>query len=333
MKDRELSPKELEVEHELHALASSLDPSPEFTARMERRLTRHHALIDTGARKFDHESAHLRGNLFSRITTKAYVLIVAFVFVIFTGGVTTFAYTDDSVTNGSLLYPVKRGIEKIESRLQFTPKASAEFRVKLVRRRLAESRHLSLRGVASSVVAAEVSRAVTDSIEVIQNLPETSERNTLLSRVTTLLHDEEDLYAEVSGASAARAETDENRRQKNEEKRPQEKLKKKDMSRPTREISQPVAAPAAMPSTTPSEKSLAPIGDTLEEIALPKPPPVTEEAPRIVPPAYQTSGKSSLRENVPVPLNLETKVLDAIQQNREHLKNIEKRLEKVRGEK
>lgn len=62
--------------------------------------------------------------------------------LVMTMGTGTYAYASPSVTNKSVLYPVKRGIESIEVRFHGNPEGLAAFHVRMMDRRLQEGETL-----------------------------------------------------------------------------------------------------------------------------------------------------------------------------------------------
>ncbi|MCX6734127.1 MAG: DUF5667 domain-containing protein [Candidatus Peregrinibacteria bacterium] len=174
-----------QFEKNLTSFQKELSPTPDFTARMAKRLQRQDVLL--------REARHAGGSrgFWFFLGTRTYAAITAFVFVLFTGGVSTFAYTNDNVTNGNPLYPVKRGLEKIEETFASSPESHAEFQVKMLGRRLAESRNLTLNGIVDESTSQEVSTVVDNGIQAISAIEKSDYRDQLLDRVTTMLKDEE----------------------------------------------------------------------------------------------------------------------------------------------
>ncbi|MFA7277629.1 MAG: DUF5667 domain-containing protein [Candidatus Gracilibacteria bacterium] len=196
---KELSPQELEaMERLLTGLQPAISPSREFTARMQKRLERHYTLIQEGGH-VDPSDQPVKRGFFSFIGTHAYSVITAFTFVIFTGGLSTFAYTSQTVTNGSPLYPIKRGLETIESTFASTPETRAEYQIKLLSRRLAESRFLTIQGVVDEPTNQDITFAVDGGIQAIQAVGQTDYRDQLLDRITMILRDEEKRFYSDAG--------------------------------------------------------------------------------------------------------------------------------------
>lgn len=180
-----------QFEKKLTSFQKEFAPTAEFTARMKKRLQRHGVLMSEAA----HE--HASRGFWMFLGTRTYATVTAFIFVLFTGGLSTFAYTNNGITNGNPLYPVKRGLEKIEQTFAGnTPEAHAEFQVKMLGRRLAESRNLTLAGVVDDSTTQEVSKVVDTGIQAIASIEKSDYRDQLLDRVTTMLKNEErNIYA------------------------------------------------------------------------------------------------------------------------------------------
>lgn len=197
---QDLTPQELErLEQALSLMHKELSPSLEFMQRMNKRLERHAVILQE---RRDALTDTPRSSFFSFFRSRVYSTLTAFAFVLFTGSLTTFAYTSESVTNDSLLYPIKRGLESIEKTFATsTPESSAEFYVKMLRRRLAESRILTMRGVVDNSTSLEVTHSVNDGIHAIQSVSEAGYRDQLIDRMTVLLKEEEKKIYDTAGVA------------------------------------------------------------------------------------------------------------------------------------
>ncbi len=71
--------------------------------------------------------------------------VTASVVAVFSIATGAFAYTSSAVTEGTPLYPLKRGIEKVEENLQRTPHDKAKFYLKKIARREAEKKVMAAR--------------------------------------------------------------------------------------------------------------------------------------------------------------------------------------------
>lgn len=65
--------------------------------------------------------------------------------LVMTLGTGTYAYASSSVTSESMLYPLKRGIESVESRFYAKPAEAADFHLRMMHRRLQERETMMLR--------------------------------------------------------------------------------------------------------------------------------------------------------------------------------------------
>ena len=70
--------------------------------------------------------------------------VVVFMIVILLGGfgTSTYAYSSSEVTEGTIFYPIKRNIEKIEEKFKKTPEEKVRFYLKQIERREGELKRL-----------------------------------------------------------------------------------------------------------------------------------------------------------------------------------------------
>jgi len=83
-------------------------------------------------------------NFFAMAGLRPVLAAVVILVLVFSGATSAYAYNSSQITRASALYPVKRGLEKIESRFATTPAAQVKFHNKLAGRRIAEAQFLSL---------------------------------------------------------------------------------------------------------------------------------------------------------------------------------------------
>jgi len=83
-------------------------------------------------------------NFFAAARLRPVLAAVVILALVFSGGTSVYAYNSSQITRASALYPVKRGLEKIESRFATTPAAQVKFHNKLAGRRILEAQFLSL---------------------------------------------------------------------------------------------------------------------------------------------------------------------------------------------
>ena len=343
-----IAPQELEAMEKLLAdVQSQIGPSAEFTARMQKRLERHHALMQERGQM---EQVGTKRTAFSFLSTHVYSVLTAFAFVLFTGGLSTFAYTSDSVTNGNALYPIKRGLESIEKTFAGTPGAQAEYQMKLLSRRLAESRFLTLQGVVDEPTNQEVTLVVNDGIEAIQAVSEVDYRDQLLDRITTLLKDEEARIYSTAGIPAPVTPLAEDVPQTSDNSSTSTSssgsrlvpLTDTSSSTSVRAETPSVsvensarvqiqqAAPAVSPSPTMTDP--APISDDRRTMTKQRiqPQDDAQSEKRSRGNAAARDRSDSSEEDVAVPLHVRPGVLEALQRNSAHLKKIELRVTEAR---
>ncbi len=303
-----------QFEKKLTSFQKEFAPTAEFAARMKKRLQRHGVLMSEAA----HE-AGTRG-FWMFLGTRTYATVTAFVFVLFTGGLSTFAYTNNTITNGNPLYPVKRGLEKIEQTFAGnTPEAHAEFQVKMLGRRLAESRNLTLAGVIDDSTTQEVSTVVDNGIQAIAAIEKNNYRDQLLDRVTTMLKNEERNIYETAGVPY-----------------PVETIAPAAVSAPA--VSVPVVnTPAVIPQrptpavTAPSAKP----DESADERTFPEPERVRAEkvAPELNDDtrSISTNAPAPQREdNIPTSLGAPSDMINALEKHSQNLRQIELRVTQVR---
>jgi chromosome segregation ATPase len=80
-------------------------------------------------------------------------------------GTGAYAYSSSSVTEGTLLYPVKQNLENMEEKIQLTPEAKARFYLKKIERREAEVAQMNKK------------QKLTDKITKVQDKIEQAEDN------------------------------------------------------------------------------------------------------------------------------------------------------------
>ena len=367
---QDLTPQELErLEQALSGLQKDLSPTLEFTERMTKRLERHAVIMQELASASPDRP---RASFFSFFGSRVYSTLTAFAFVLFTGSFTTFAYTSESVTNDSLLYPIKRGLERIEQTFATSsPESSAEFHVKMLRRRLAESRVLTMRGLVDARTSLDVTSSVNDGIAAIANVSETGYRNQLIDRMTVLLKEEEQkIYdrvgvtlpseapreAAVSGTAASEAavvapaiETSETSssttaapasRPEIIQEKPAESRPAMSQERPMIVVPRPVMIPGRVISAEPpplrgavSPRPTVISGETRSQVRA-----ATEPAREPEKEPEQRRGEPSVLAApqmtlpITIPLHVRQEVRDALQINSRQMRDIEERLREVRRE-
>jgi hypothetical protein len=104
----------------------------------------------------------LKFNFFPIPSLRPALAMVVILVLVFSGVTSAYAYNSDQITRASMLYPVKRGLETIESRFATTPAAQVQFHNKLAERRIAEAQFLS------DVSSASTTASTTDGTTPVQ---------------------------------------------------------------------------------------------------------------------------------------------------------------------
>ncbi len=301
------------MEQRLIGLQKELSPSAEFSERMKKRLERHYVLMQERGQAGAETGRH---GLFSFFASRVYSTVTAFVFVIFTGGLSTFAYTSEGVTNGSPLYPIKRGLESIEQAFVSSgPEATAEFHVKMLSRRLAESRVLTLQGVVDASTNEAVVVFSNSGIEAIQLVEHLDRRDRLLNHITSLLQEEERKMYSTTGLTAPVADA-------------VIETTPVTMSVPAVR-DEPIIVPRVdeqKPRAEPEKRSTHPLDATPLQTR-----PFSAEA-RIMSGELLRADRdrAPIQKNIVVPLSVPTPVIEAVEKNSRQIQKIEIRLQEMR---
>lgn len=117
----------------------------------------------------------LPGFLWYQHSAFRYAMVVVLAIVIVaTGSTGVYAYSSPTVTEGTVLYPVKQQLEQVEARLQKTPEKKAAFLLKQIDRREAEKKVLEIRH-----------REIKKINEVISRTEEQLEKESIILSTTT----------------------------------------------------------------------------------------------------------------------------------------------------
>jgi hypothetical protein len=95
----------------------------------------------------------LNFNFLTSARLRPVMAVLVILVLVFSSVTSAYAYNSDQVTRASMLYPVKRGLEQIESQFATTPAAQVRLHNKFAERRIAEAQFLSDIGSASSTEA------------------------------------------------------------------------------------------------------------------------------------------------------------------------------------
>ena len=119
----------LKNRYKLWKLKQNLTPSRDFKVKLQRDLNSAWNVL-YGRPSWLQISLLHKGMAFAMI-----VLLLA-------GGTGAYAYVNPEVTEGTVLYPVKQAVEKVEEAPKITPQAKTKFYLKQIKRREAEKARL-----------------------------------------------------------------------------------------------------------------------------------------------------------------------------------------------
>lgn len=89
---------------------------------------------------------------------------------------TIYAYNNDSITNGSILYPLKRSTESMEELLATTAQAKTDHYNKMAKRRMRELTVLQKNGVTDEATIKETNRLLTKASTVAMELADEGDK-------------------------------------------------------------------------------------------------------------------------------------------------------------
>lgn len=90
---------------------------------------------------------------------------------------TIYAYNNDSVTNGSILYPLKRSTENVEELLATTPQAKTDHYNKMAKRRMRELAILEKRGITDKETIKETDRLLAKASTVAMEVEDEADKD------------------------------------------------------------------------------------------------------------------------------------------------------------
>jgi len=109
-------------------IRKEIAPSKDFRASLENKLMS----------KWDELNPTPAKSLFANHAFRLSVSITAGLLVVASAGTGAYAYTSPNVSEGSVLYPIKQGLENVEEKVRISPESRAKFMLKKVQRREAE---------------------------------------------------------------------------------------------------------------------------------------------------------------------------------------------------
>lgn len=95
-------------------------------------------------------------------------------------GTGAFAYASPSVSNGTILYPLKRAIEEVEGKFQRTEEEKIVFHSRMMEKRIEETEHLAERGIEDTETIEMITNEFNQSIAGVDTLEEISRQEDTL---------------------------------------------------------------------------------------------------------------------------------------------------------
>lgn len=95
-------------------------------------------------------------------------------------GTGAFAYANPSVSNGTVLYPLKQAIEKVEEKFQRTSEEKITFHAKMMEKRIEEGEKLAERGIEDKETIEMITNEFNQSIAEVDALEEEGKREDTL---------------------------------------------------------------------------------------------------------------------------------------------------------
>lgn len=117
----------LKTRYNLYKAQKSLSPSSDFKADLSKKLN-----------TLWNNKYNVKYSWYQTVWFKHATVFASVVLVVGSLGTGAYAYTSPTVTEGSVLYPIKNQLESIEEIAQITPEAKARFYLKKIERREVE---------------------------------------------------------------------------------------------------------------------------------------------------------------------------------------------------
>lgn len=162
-----------QLEKILHSIAQDAKPDKNFEQMLKVKLRE----------RFHTQHEIQKTPLLKRIWRLKVQLTSTLVLVLFSS-TTIYAYNSDNVTNGSILYPLKRSTENIEGLLATTPEAKTTYYNKMATRRMRELTVLETKGIKDEATIQETKNLLTRASAVALELPNEVERESIKPEVS-----------------------------------------------------------------------------------------------------------------------------------------------------
>lgn len=167
------------LEQLLHSMAQEAKPDKGFEKMLQHKLKMRFAA------KYNKEAHPQSRSFWSSFLRFKLQVSTALVLMIFTS-TTIYAYNSDGVTNGHILYPLKRSVEKVEEIFVDSPEEKTDYYNRMAERRIRELDYLGERGEFDEETIIEADKLLSlAEIEVVNITDEISEETEVLSAPTT----------------------------------------------------------------------------------------------------------------------------------------------------
>ena len=150
-----------QLEKILHSISQDAKPDKNFEQMLKVKLRE----------KFHEEYEISKTPFFSRIWRFKTQLVSTLVLVLFSS-TTLYAYNSDNVTNGSLLYPLKKSTENVEGLFATTPQAKTDHYNKLAKRRMRELVVIEKRGMKDEETMRETNNLLSKATTIAMEVPD-----------------------------------------------------------------------------------------------------------------------------------------------------------------
>lgn len=153
-----------QLEKILHSLAREAKPEKHFEQMLRTKLR------ERFYTNFEANTSRQKKfwNIFTRFKLQ---LSAAFILAIFTS-TTMFAYASDDITNGHILYPLKRSAEKVEGIFANSPESKTGYYNKMAVRRMRELAVLEKKGIKDEITIKETSNLLAKAELTARDVPD-----------------------------------------------------------------------------------------------------------------------------------------------------------------
>lgn len=152
-----------QLEKLLHSLAQEAKPDQSFERMLQHKLKMHFAAKYAGSKK--------SGSFWHSFLKFKLQVSSALVLMLFTS-TTIYAYNSDAITNGHILYPLKRSVEKVEEIFADSPEEKIEYFNRMAERRIRELDYLEERGKFDEETIVEADELLSRAEIEIANIPD-----------------------------------------------------------------------------------------------------------------------------------------------------------------